>query len=191
MNILSIEFPSDGQMKITIQMPEAGRFTTHGMPHLPRRLFRLFPHMSHHKCENDFGYSFRRECQDTELPHLLEHLIIELQSQVEPDGVLRGQTVWDWRLDPRGRFHVYVDFTNELLAIAAARLAERIIKAIDTRDVDRLDIDAEMERLKNVALIGRELAARLPCPKCHSWDRHPDPPKPAPRADGIAIPLSY
>ncbi|HEY3413183.1 MAG TPA: hypothetical protein VGM51_09015 [Armatimonadota bacterium] len=175
MDIIAIEFPVEGQMKLTVQMPETGRFTTYGLPHLPRRLFRLFPQLNTHKCDNDFGYSFKRECQDTELPHLLEHLIIEIQSQIQPQGILRGETVWDWRCDPRGRFHVYVDYENEVLAMAASRLAERIIKAIDDRDVDTLDIDAELGRLREIARLGRELASRLhPAPR-NSWEESPTP----------------
>lgn len=164
-----MEFTGDGQMRLGVQMPESGRFTTHGLPHLPRRLFRLFPQLSKHKCDNDYGYSFKRECQDTELPHLLEHLIIELQSQVLPTCVLRGQTVWDWRVDPRGRFHVFVDYEDEVLAIASAKLAERIIKAIDDRDVDALDIEAELNRLRAIARLGRELALELPPSGHNSW----------------------
>lgn len=170
MDIIAIEFPAEGQMKLTVQMPETGRFTTHGLPHLPRRLFRLFPQLNKHKCDNDFGYSFKRECQDTELPHLLEHLIIEIQSQVQPQDVLRGQTVWDWRRDPRGRFHLYIDYENEVLAMAASRLAERIIKAIDEHDVDALDIDAELARLQEMARLGRELASLLPAASPNSWE---------------------
>lgn len=174
-DIISIEFPGEGQMKLTVQMPETGRFTTHGLPHLPRRLFRLFPQLSKHKCDNDYGYSFKRECQDTELPHLLEHLIIELQSQIQPCGVLRGQTVWDWRCDPRGRFHVYVDYKNEVLAIAAARLAVRIIKAIDDRDVTDIDIESEMSRLHDISRLGIELASQLPQSAQNSWADSPLP----------------
>lgn len=173
MDILSIEFPSEGQMKLTVQMPETGCFTTSGAPHLPKRLFRLFPQLNRHKCENDYGYTFRRECRNTELPHLLEHLIIELQSQAEPHGVLRGQTVWNWKQDPRGRFHVYVDYTNEVLAIAAVRLAERIIKAIDARDMEQVDVEVEVERLKDVARIGRELASGFPTSSRLSWEAGP------------------
>lgn len=189
MEILSIEFPAEGQMKLTVQMPEAGRFTTYGLPHLPRRLFRLFPQLTKHKCDNDHGYTFRRECQDTELPHLLEHLIIELQSQVEPCGILRGQTMWDWRVDPRGRFYVCVDYTNELLAIASVRLAERLIRAIDTRELERIDVAAELDCLRDVARLGRELASRLPLesPEGLSWAGAPEPPRRLPLSENVAV----
>jgi hypothetical protein len=106
---------------------------------------------------------------------LLEHLIIELQSQAEPGGILRGQTVWDWRMDPRGRFHVFVDFNNELLAIASVRLAERIIRAIDDNDVEQIDIATELDRLREVARLGRELASRLPQSANPSWAGRAEP----------------
>lgn len=169
MDILSIEFQSNGRMRLSVQMPESGQFTTDGLPHLPERLFYLFPHLNKHKCHNDHGYSFKRECEDTELPHLLEHLIIELQSQAQPHLTLRGETVWNWRENPRGFFHVFVEYENELLALACVRLADRVIKAIDGRVLERLDIESEVQRLKDIARLGGELAAKLPACSLNSW----------------------
>ena len=67
----------------------------------------------------------------TEVPHLLEHLIIELQAQAQNHGVLKGETQWNWRVDPRGTFHVHVEYENEQLVLAAIRLAERIVNTLD------------------------------------------------------------
>ncbi|MBC8104345.1 MAG: hypothetical protein H7Z41_17350 [Cytophagales bacterium] len=144
-------------MKLTVEMPDPDRFLTSQVPHLPRTLFRLFPRLAMHKCENGLGLTFRQECRQTEIPHLFEHLIIELQSQAQPTAVLRGETEWNWTVDPRGRFHVSVDFENELLALGALRLAERLINALDKRNLDGIDIDAEMNRLSALAKLGREL----------------------------------
>jgi hypothetical protein len=161
-------------MKLSVQMPERGRFTTEGLPHLPERLFLLFPHLHRHRCDNDEGYSFHEECRRTELPHLLEHLIIELQSQVEPGVTLRGETVWNWREDPRGLFHVYIDYRSELVALACVRLAERIIRAIDARELERLDIAAEMANLHQIARLDHALTSRLPAVKARpSWAAAP------------------
>jgi hypothetical protein len=163
-------------MKLTVQMPASGRFTTEGLPHLPRRLFQLFPQLHRHRCDNAFGYSFREECQDTEIPHVLEHLIIELQSQVEPDVTLRGETVWNWRRDPRGRFHVYIGYRNEMVALACMRLAERIVHAIDAHELDRLDIAGEMAHLQQIARLSRSLTDGLPEPAAApSWSAAPEP----------------
>lgn len=149
--------PHAHHIRLTVEMPDPDRFLTSQVPHLPKMLFRLFPHLVHHKCDNGHGHTFRKECRETEIPHLFEHLIIELQGQAQPAEVLRGETQWNWRVDPRGCFHVYVDYENELLALAAIRLAERILRALDRRDVEAVNIEAEMARLRELARLGREL----------------------------------
>jgi hypothetical protein len=50
-----------------------------------------------------------------------------------------------------------VDFENELLAIGAIRLAERLINSLDRRDIEGIDVDREMKRLTDLARLGREL----------------------------------
>src|SRR5262249_27318439 len=93
----------------------------------------------------------------TEIPHLLEHLIIELQTQAQRHEVLKGETQWNWRVDPRGTFHVHVEYENELLVLAAIRLAERIINALDRREIEVIDLDAEVETLRHPAEPARAL----------------------------------
>ena len=149
--------PDARRIKLTVEMPDPDRFLTSQAPHLPNRLFRLFPTLARHKCDNGLGLTFRQECRKTEIPHLFEHLIIELQSQAQPAEVLRGETEWNWSIDPRGRFHVHVDFENVLLAIGAIRLAERLINSLDQRDIAAIDINVEMHRLTELARLGREL----------------------------------
>src|SRR5438270_11130756 len=83
-------------------MPDPNRYTTDLVPHLPRSLFKLFPHLAQHKCHNEHGHSFRRESMATEIPHLLEHLIIELQTQAQRHEVLKGETQGNWRGEPPG-----------------------------------------------------------------------------------------
>jgi len=149
--------PAERRIRLTVEMPDPDHFLTSQVPHLAEGLFRLFPHLRHHKCDNSGGHAFRRECRRTEIPHLFEHLIIELQAQVQPAEVLRGETRWNWRVDPRGRFYVFVDYENELLAVGAIRLAERIIHGLDRRVLEDLDTHAEMARLRELARLGREL----------------------------------
>lgn len=158
MNVIEfIVVPRARQIKLTVEMPDPDRFLTSHAPHLPRSLFRIFPRLAKHKCENELGLSFREECRHTEIPHLFEHLILEIQSQVQPAEVLRGVTEWNWTVDPRGLFHVTVDFENELLAVGAVRLAEKLMHAIDCRELDSLNLEDEMCRLRDLAQIGRDL----------------------------------
>ena len=157
MRIVEILFYDQNKAKLVVEMPDPSRCTTDTVPHLPRSLFRLFPHLAQHKCHNDAGYSFRRESMATEIPHLLEHLIIELQTQAQRHEILKGETQWNWRVDPRGTFHVHVEYENEQLVLAAIRLAERIINALDRGDIDSVNIEAEVEKLRTLADLGRQL----------------------------------
>ena len=166
MRVLEIcVLPEIHRIKLTVQMPDPDRFLTSQVPHIPRLLFRLLPRLGSHICHNDGGLSFRKECRKTEIPHLFEHLILELQLQAQQneEDYLSGETQWNWTVDPRGLYHVYVDYDNELLAVASIRLAERILVSLDRRDVS-IDIETEMARLREVLRLGRELAASAPVP---------------------------
>ena len=132
LKVVEILFYNSNRVKLVVEMPDPNCYSTKHAPHIPKLLFKLFPHLSTHRCDNDKGFTFRQECRSTEIPHLFEHLIIELQGQVLGSGVLRGETQWNWRVDPKGRFHVYVEYTNELLVLGAIRVAERIIQALDS-----------------------------------------------------------
>lgn len=157
MRIVEILFYGSNKVKLVVEMPDPDRCTTDCAPHVPEGLFLLFPHLSRHKCHNGNGYSFKREAMATEVPHLLEHLIIELQAQAQHHDVLKGETQWNWRVDPRGTFHVHVEFQNEQLVLAAIRLAERIVNALDRGDIEAIDIEHEMFKLRQIARISSEI----------------------------------
>lgn len=159
MRVAEILFYNSNRVKLVVEMPDPKHCSTKYTPHIPKLLFKLFPHLARHQCDNEDGFSFRRESRSTEIPHLFEHLIIELQEQVLQTGTLKGETQWNWRVDPRGRFHVYVEYSNELLVLGAIRAAERIIDALDSRSIDELDVDAEVENLRRIAAIGDQSKA--------------------------------
>ncbi|MCC6445857.1 MAG: hypothetical protein IT210_20685 [Armatimonadetes bacterium] len=165
MRIVEILFYGEKQVKLVVEMPEPGRYTTIESPHLSKLLFRAFPHMTRHRCHNDIRASFKREARATEIPHLFEHLTMELQAQARPGTNLKGETQWNWRIDPVGRFHVYLNYENELLALGAIRLAERIINALDSHQIERVDTSAEIEKLKTLADMGDTLTASFPLPE--------------------------
>ena len=117
------------------------------------------------RCYNDLHLSFRREAENTEIPHLFEHLLLEIQKQVRRGIVnlspMSGETEWNWTIDPRGRFHVTVGYDNEIVALASIRLAERIMRALDTREIGEIDIEREMKRLRELAKASRRFIAPL------------------------------
>lgn len=154
MKVVEILFYDTNRVKLVVEMSDPECYSTKHAPHIPRLLFKLFPHLAQHKCENEDGLSFRRECKSTEIPHLLEHLIIELQGQVRRSGTLKGETQWNWRVDPKGRFNVFVEYDNEMLVLGAIRAAERIIQALDDHSIEGIDVEGEIERLRRLAEIG-------------------------------------
>lgn len=157
MKITEITFHDNCCATLVVEIPETEAFTTTDRPHIPRILFKLLPQMASQRCINDNGHSFRREAQSTEIPHLFEHLIMEIQDQVRRGiGIpFRGETRWNWTVDPRGRFHVTVEYDNEMVALGAIRLAERMINALDSRDIADVDMSRELSRLREVAKISR------------------------------------
>lgn len=175
MNVTEIIFHDTSRVTLVVEMLETDAFTTAGRPHIPRILFKLLPQMATQHCFNDDGLSFRREAQATEIPHLFEHLIIEIQNQVRRGiGVpLSGETRWNWTVDPRGLFYVTVDYDNEIVALGAIRLAENVINALDSHDLARieaLNLNREISRLREIAKISRRfcsaprLASLVPIP---------------------------
>ena len=164
MKVTEIVFHDSGCATLVVEMPDTGSFTTEGRAHIPRILFKLLPQMAAQHCFNDGGLSFGREAQATEIPHLFEHLIMEIQNQVRRGvGIpLSGETRWNWTVDPRGRFHVTVDYDNELIALGAIRLAERLINALDSRDLANVDMAREVARLREIACLSRRLSAPPP-----------------------------
>lgn len=157
MRVVEILFYDRSRVKLVVEMSDPDRYSTEHAPHVPRLLFKLFPHLARHRCDNDNGLTFRKESRSTEIPHLFEHLIIELQGQVQKTRILKGETQWNWRIDPRGRFHVYVDYENEMLVLGAVRLAERIINALDSRRIEDINIEREVEKLRSLAQLSSEL----------------------------------
>jgi len=157
LRVVEILFYNSNRVKLVVEMPDPNCYSTKHAPHIPKLLFKLFPHLSHHRCDNDKGFSFRQECRSTEIPHLLEHLIIELQGQVLQSGTLKGETQWNWRVDPKGRFHVYVEYSNEMLVLGAIRVAERIIQALYSRGIDQVNVQEEIENLRKLAAVGEQI----------------------------------
>ena len=157
MRIAEILFYDTNKAKLVVELTEPRTYSTATLPRVPRALFELLPNLAKHTCYNDDCVSFEEECRATEIPHLLEHLIIELQAAASGPVALSGETQWNWRVDPRGLFHVHVEYENEQLALAAIRLAERLLSAAMFDRLDELDLARELERLRSIASLSAPL----------------------------------
>lgn len=91
------------------------------------------------RCFNNKNLPFKEEVKDTELGHLLEHIILEylcilkLSEGSAKKVVFNGLTNWNWKVYPRGTFHITIDcpFNDFLLfqeaAIRSVKLLEEIL----------------------------------------------------------------
>jgi len=165
MRVTEIAFDESGTVRLIVEIPETEAYHTSNAPHMPRILFRMFPYLAAQRCYNEEGHSFRREALATEIPHLFEHLLLEIQKKVRrgiaSDVSIKGETEWNWTIDPRGRFHVTVGYDNEIVALASVRLAERIINALDSKEIAAIDIDREMRRLRELVKVSRRFIGPL------------------------------
>ena len=112
--------------------PGMPRTTT---PALAARVRVDFPDLPRHACVNGEGDTFAAVMDRTSLPHLLEHLVVDLQTRdastsADPrarDAVYVGTTEWT---DKRaGRAHIEVSFTDDLVALRAFRDAVAYLDA--------------------------------------------------------------
>ena len=164
MKILRIDFEGD-KAKITICMGEP--FNTSAKPHLARGLFRLLPRLKKHRCYNDGNLSFQREAASTEIAHLMEHLVLELQAVTLCGRGIRGVTYWNWKEEPTGHFHVDVDAPHPGVALGAIHLAYRIIRAVDDRRPEEIDVDRELRRLRAISRLSPDT---IPAAAVESYD---------------------
>lgn len=99
---------------------------------IARRAVGFFPHLPKHACVNDEGTRFGAVMDHTDLPHLLEHMVIDLQVQrSDTDKVFTGVTRWTDR--EAGVATIEMSYSDDLVALRAFRDAvdminERILK---------------------------------------------------------------
>ena len=118
---ISIERMTVGSGRLMCEVrlaPDAPRLTT---PALIRRVRADFPALPHHTCVNESGPTFASVMERTPLPHLLEHLVIDLQTRAATcdDAAFVGTT--DWIDEAAGTARVQVSFTDDLVALRAFR----------------------------------------------------------------------
>lgn len=103
------------------------RLTT---PELAACVRATFPDVPRHACVNERGDTFSCVMDSTSLPHLLEHLVIDLQTRGADagDAVFVGTTTWTDEC--AGRARVEVSFTDDLVALRAFRDAVHFLNDI-------------------------------------------------------------
>lgn len=135
---------------VRVSPPEALR--TSAFPGLPERTLTALPGLERHRCDNDAGLRFADELRDTETPHLLEHLTVEVMALAGSPRSLPARTTWDFARDGAGVFRIRLTFDDDLVALGALSFAARLLSWLLVGEGPRPDIDAEVERLQALRL---------------------------------------
>lgn len=88
--------------------------STKDMPWTYTILERHLPSILRSTCFNEEKLPFSTEVRRTEIGHLFEHILLEYLCQEKllkgfDKAVFSGNTQWNWKRDPRGMFHIYIN----------------------------------------------------------------------------------
>jgi len=116
-----------------------GLVNTRELPNTYKLLGTILPTVFKSKCFNDQNNPFSIEVRKTEMAHLFEHVMLEYLCQFklaqgENKVSVSGVTVWDWRKDPVGTFHITLNVGRESINafhpafLKSAELLEMLIE---------------------------------------------------------------
>ena len=88
------------------------------------------PNLVAHKCKNSNGKNFEEVMASTSLAHLLEHMIIDIQSK-HTNEILLGTT--EWIDEDSGLAKIELSFTDDLVCLSAIKEAVNILNGIIQR----------------------------------------------------------
>lgn len=95
--------------------------------HLIEKVCTQLPHLFAHTCKNSQGPTFAAVMKHTSLPHLLEHMIIELQAKNAADTTELYVGTSEWVDEQAGLARIEVSFADDLDALRAFHSAIAII----------------------------------------------------------------
>jgi hypothetical protein len=119
---------------------------TGAVPGLGAAAIALLPGLARHRCDCGDARGIAEELADTQTPHLLEHVALELTALSGSPRELGGSTAWDFALDGPRTFRVGVEYDDDLVAIAALGAGVRVVDGLLGRDPIP-DVSREVERL--------------------------------------------
>jgi hypothetical protein len=110
---------ADAYLEARVRVKDPTRVRTSAVPGLPELALGALPGLARHSCENEAGARFVDELADTEVPHLLEHVTVELMALAGSPRSLKARTFWDFARDGRNVFRVRVSFDDDGIALGA------------------------------------------------------------------------
>jgi len=154
-NVLSIERVevAEKDIRAVVRVRDLGLMRTSAATGLVARALELLPGLERHSCENDAHVRFADELADTEAPHLLEHVAVELMALAGSPRALPARTSWDFSADGRGVFRLQLAYDDDLVALGALKEADLICDWLYGCGV-KPDVPAIAERLRELRANG-------------------------------------
>lgn len=92
---------------------EAPHLNTKNIPQTLKLLKRYLPSILYSRCYNPENLTFKKEVIQTEIGHLLEHIILEYLaeesfSKYKIRQIFKGITTWNWDKEEKGIFRIEI-----------------------------------------------------------------------------------
>jgi len=130
LQILSM-LDSDGGLVAVVFVSSPEVLRTSAVPGLADAAMTALPGLERQRCECGSAHGICAELGDTETPHLLEHIALELLALAgHPRGELHGRTTWDFKRDGAGMFRVALEGASANVCRRALEEAAVIANAL-------------------------------------------------------------
>ncbi len=120
----------ESAVEAAVRVTEPRWMRTSEVPGFVESALRILPGLARHRCDCGTAHGLERELADTETPHALEHVALELMALAGSPRELGGETVWDFAADGRGVFRVRVGYDDDLVALGALDRGVRLVNAL-------------------------------------------------------------
>lgn len=120
----------DAAIEARVRVRDARLTRTSTVPGLADSALKVLPGLLRHRCDCGSSHGIQRELADTETPHLLEHIVLELMALSGSPRSLRGETEWDFAADGRGVYRVRIEYDDDLVALGALERGVHVANAL-------------------------------------------------------------
>ena len=146
------------RVDVVVKVDDASEMRTSLDADVADRALRLLPGLAAHRCSTGADRTFAEEISDTEVPHLFEHVVLELMAEAGSPRSLKGETAWDFRRSADGVFRVSVEYDDDLVCLGAIKTADRLMCYL-LGEGDPPDVEAATEHLASLRRYSGTLAS--------------------------------
>ena len=105
-------------------------------PGIARRALRQHPDLARHACVNAVGKTFGDVMEDTPIPHLLEHVTIDILTQQAADSHATHVGTSVWESEQEGLARIQVSMQDDLEVLDAFNQAVDFVNHLLSSDED-------------------------------------------------------